>query len=325
MKSSNKDEPEILLITSRNDLAADLLTIELNRIANNFVRLNIEDFPADICISWIPLSEKTLLLNKEFYQLRNIKSAWYRKSPSAVLPTDFSSNSVKEFVLRNVCAFLEGFWESSEWFWLNKPSRVQYAENKLLQLKIAKKMGIPIPRTLITNNPTLVREFIETHKSVVTKPITSPVVHLDNSYWGVFTHVVSSQDIEDTSVKISPCIFQERIKKKSDLRITVIGKKVFAAEITTDDSESDNPDWRAIDNKFLKYKTFPVTPKLENFCIEFLEYLGLAYGAFDFILDKNDEVLFLEVNPSGQWGWIEHETGLPITRAIAELLIKGYT
>jgi putative transposase len=51
-----------------------------------------------------------------------------------------------------------------------------------------------------------------------------------------------------------------------------------------------------------------------------LDGLGLAYGAVDLILEPSGNYVFLEVNSMGQWHWIEHLVGLPISEAIAEFL-----
>jgi len=319
-----KNDPVILLVTSKHDLAADLLFLELKRRNVSFLRLNSEEFPVKILMSWAPFAEKEISINEQSFSLNSIKSVWFRKSEAPNLPVDMISEGSQFYLLNNISRFLGGYWEDANWFWINKPSKIQAGENKIRQLSIAKQLDFPIPKTVITNNPKTVREFIELHGNVIAKSLAPPVVEADNSRWGLFTHVVTLQDVSDEmSVRISPCIFQERISRKSDLRITVVGKKVFAAEIIVDAHERDNPDWRSIDPQYLKYKPFMLPSKLSNYCINFLSELGLSFGAFDFILTDNGDIFFIEVNPSGQWGWIEHETGLPITKELANLLIDG--
>lgn len=319
-----KNDPIILLVTSKHDLAADLIFLELKRRNVSFLRLNSEEFPVKILMSWAPFAEKEIIINEQSFSLNGIKSVWFRKAEAPNLPVDIISQGSRDYLLNNVNRFLTGFWEDTNWLWINKPSKIQAGENKLYQLSIAKQLELPIPKTVITNNPKTVREFIEAHGNVIVKSIAPPVVEAENSRWGLFTHAVTLQDVsDDMSVRISPCIFQERINRKSDLRITVVGEKVFAAEIIVDDRERDNPDWRSIDPQYLKYKPFKLPAKLSNYCINFLSELGLSFGAFDFILTDNGDIVFIEVNPSGQWGWIEHETGLPITKELANLLIDG--
>lgn len=318
-----KNEPIILLVTSKQDLAADLLILELKRQGARFLRFNGEDFPIDILMSWTPLSNKEIVVNGKNFSLNGIKSAWFRRVETPCLPVDITSQGSRDYLLSNINRFFSGFWETSEWLWINKPSKIQAGENKLYQLSIARQLKLPIPKTVITNNPQTVREFIKSNHSVIAKSIAPPVVEMNNERWGLFTHCVNHEDVtDDLAIKISPCIFQERINRKSDLRVTVIGKKVFAAEIIVDNLAKDNPDWRSVDPQYLKYRPYNLPLNLKTYCIKFLEILGLSFGAFDFILSDNDDIVFIEVNPSGQWGWIEHETGLPITEALAELLIN---
>lgn len=54
-----------------------------------------------------------------------------------------------------------------------------------------------------------------------------------------------------------------------------------------------------------------------------MDRLGLAFGAFDFIVRRDGQWVFIELNPNGQWAWIEQEVGLPISAALADVLEKG--
>jgi len=48
---------------------------------------------------------------------------------------------------------------------------------------------------------------------------------------------------------------------------------------------------------------------------------GLTYATLDFIVRPDDELVFLELNPAGQYLWIEQLTGLPISEAICDYLV----
>ncbi|MNZ28723.1 hypothetical protein D3C78_459550 [compost metagenome] len=48
--------------------------------------------------------------------------------------------------------------------------------------------------------------------------------------------------------------------------------------------------------------------------------LNLRYGAIDFVCDPQGNLWFLEINPNGQWAWIENLTGYPIAEAIVDEL-----
>ncbi|HNW23351.1 MAG TPA: hypothetical protein PKH06_01150 [Candidatus Dojkabacteria bacterium] len=116
---------------------------------------------------------------------------------------------------------------------------------------------------------------------------------------------------------ITPMIFQERITKVFDLRVTVIGEQVFGCKIVSKDL-----DWRLSQSKAdTIYTPFTLENSFAQKCIEMTRYLGLNFGAFDFVKSIEEEIFFLEVNPNGQWGFIEEKTGLPLSKAMAELLV----
>ena len=60
----------------------------------------------------------------------------------------------------------------------------------------------------------------------------------------------------------------------------------------------------------------------EQRCIRLVQELGQCFGAIDLVLHPERGYVFLEINPNGQWGWIEDFTGLPIAAAFADLLVR---
>jgi glutathione synthase/RimK-type ligase-like ATP-grasp enzyme len=117
---------------------------------------------------------------------------------------------------------------------------------------------------------------------------------------------------------ITPCIFQELVEKDIELRITVIGEKVFVAGINSQTNEISKIDWRRGELKF--YETI-IPQNIETMCIALVKKLNLRFGAIDMIKDKNGNFVFLEINPNGQWVWIENETGLKISEALIDELL----
>lgn len=319
------DEKQVLLVTTREDLAADLLIVELRRRGTNYFRLNCEDFPTSACMSWTPVAENGILSIKgQHIPLDKFKSAWYRRLPLPTLPVRLESSGLKHFIFEETEAFLNGFWDTQKFFWVNKPSKARLAENKLIQLSIAEKVGFKIPKTIVTNNPQKVKEFSFKEYSAIAKAISIGCLELDNHKWGIYAHQISPEDLlNEQAIQVAPFILQERIKKRAELRITVVGKKLFSTEIVLEGCENEKPDWHLADERFIRYKKYKIPDSLAARCLQTVEHLGLVYAAFDFVITPEEKYIFLEVNPSGQWGWIEHETGYPITRTLADLLIQG--
>ncbi|NJR75066.1 MAG: hypothetical protein HC773_18390 [Scytonema sp. CRU_2_7] len=120
-----------------------------------------------------------------------------------------------------------------------------------------------------------------------------------------------------------PNDFQAYIPKRLELRITVVGQQVFAAEIHSQETNHTRYDWRRYDHHKTPYFPHELPPEVEQRCVQLVEKLGLCYGAIDMILTPDGRYVFLEINPNGQYLWIELATGLPISDAICDLLISG--
>ena len=101
----------------------------------------------------------------------------------------------------------------------------------------------------------------------------------------------------------------------------MVENQIFCAAIHSQDSEQTSTDWRRSPNE-LNYSVFNLPDDVKSMCLKVVHNLGLTFGAIDMVLTPDDEYVFLEINPNGQWGWIERETGLPIREAIADTLVR---
>ena len=120
------------------------------------------------------------------------------------------------------------------------------------------------------------------------------------------------------TMKMTPSIFQKYIEKEYELRITVVGEEIFAAKVLSQSDCETIVDWR---RKNLRFQCCEVPEELNEKCCQMMKRLGIAFGAFDFIRTKEGQYYFLEVNPNGQWVWIENDTGLKISDAIINYLL----
>ena len=119
-------------------------------------------------------------------------------------------------------------------------------------------------------------------------------------------------------------LFRSYIEKFLELRITIVGKKIFCCSIDSQKKESTKIDWRKLDLHDLKHEIYTLPENISQKLIKLIRKMNLIYSAIDMILTPQGDYVFLEVNPSGQYEWIEKMTGLEITKSIAEHLIKGH-
>ena len=77
-------------------------------------------------------------------------------------------------------------------------------------------------------------------------------------------------------------------------------------------------DWRKGNLKFYK-SSLPEDISMK--CVQLVKELNLSFGAIDIIKNIKGEYFFLEINPNGQWVWIENETKLKISHELIKQLI----
>src|SRR5207249_3343457 len=106
---------------------------------------------------------------------------------------------------------------------------------------------------------------------------------------------------------LTPSIFQEYIEKEYELRITVVGEKVFAAKVDSQKQDETKIDWRKHKTLFQQYS---LPKEISDKCVELTQKLNLSFGAIDIIRNKEGQYTFLEINPNGQWAWLDIEVGL---------------
>lgn len=206
--------------------------------------------------------------------------------------------------------------------WVNHPGR-QADMYEPMQLAVAQRCGIPVPATLVTNQADAVRRFAEHHPGrMVMKPLSFGSILEEGCRKALNTHLLSRADLADMrGVEATAHQFQRFIDKAYEVRLTVVGERMFAAAITAH-SRKARIDFRA-DYDALTYEVEDVPGQVADGVRAFMSHFGIVFGAFDFVVDQNGKWWMLECNPAGQYGWIEGATGLPISPALTDLLEKG--
>jgi glutathione synthase/RimK-type ligase-like ATP-grasp enzyme len=125
------------------------------------------------------------------------------------------------------------------------------------------------------------------------------------------------------SVRAVPCLFQEHVPKKMDLRITVIGEKIFAAEIHSQQDEQTALDWRSF-SVDIPYRAAELPGPVAEKCLALVRSYGLNFSAIDMIVTPDDRYVFVENNPNGQFIFVENKVPeLAMTDELAACLVRG--
>lgn len=318
----------ILIITSKYDIPVNEIIEIINRKGHEVFRLNTEDFCRGIELEvQMDTAEFTgkIVYGARSIQVEDVQSIFFRRPQRPYLDY-IEDQTAKEFIEAEIAAFTNWLWQALTCFWVSQPLSLRRAESKIDQLRVAPRLGFHIPKTLITNRPEAVRKFYhQCNGRIINKVLGKGVVKKGDVTYGIYTHRVEEEHLEHLdSVKDVPCVFQERIEKAFELRITVVGREVFAAEIHSQLSPRTRDDWRRYDFDNTPHKIHRLPNAVTESCLRLLAHYGLNFGAIDMIVTPDEEYVFLELNPNGQWLWIERLTGLLISEAIADMLIRGY-
>ena len=240
--------------------------------------------------------------------LEEAKVIWYRR---LLLPPNAGIFDSEEapFVRHESRHFLEGLFLSLNIPWVNPMAAVHLAERKLYQLRLAQDVGLTIPETMVSNSFESLTTFLDRHRDVICKPVYSGLQMTDRQTYSVYTHLFDKEILnDDPATQSCPTLVQRQIIKEADVRVTFFGNDYFAVAITG--ADGSNPlDWRK-PGLNVKYENITVGPQIIKGCLQMMESMGLVYGAFDFVRDMTGQLFFLEVNPAGEWAWLDLELNL---------------
>jgi glutathione synthase/RimK-type ligase-like ATP-grasp enzyme len=309
----------VLIVTERGDLTADFLVLELEARGAEFLRLNTEDYPTQVNLVWSP-DGAHLALGGRTIDLADVDAVWYRRPRLPQLPSDYSEEEAA-WASREAYEALQGLWRTLTARWVNHPDANRRAECKPDQLCVARGLGLAIPPTLITNVPARLTAFLERHPSVICKPLLDGLVPRGEDQQLFFTSEIEAGAPTVEALGNEPYLFQGLVEKELDVRVTVIGTEVFAVGIESQAVEDTRIDWRRGAERGLPHRVLELPNETRKGCLALCRHYGLEFGAIDLALGPDGGYTFFEINPNGQWAWLERETGLPLRSRLADLLV----
>lgn len=213
---------------------------------------------------------------------------------------------------------------------MNPPSRYLVYDSKALHLELAARLGFTIPPTLISTIESEIRAFIEENTDQGAQTICKPLFPMSwrDPSGGVVaasTEVITPEHLERGDVAVAPAIYQRRLHKAYEVRVTVIAKSVFSVRLDSQQYGTSQLDWRNIPNTaMLGCARIEAPRKIARMCLAFLDRLGLCFGAFDFIVGLDDRWTFLELNEMGNFLWIEAANpNVPLLDCFCKFLRSG--
>ena len=308
----------ILIISADEDIHAQAVMREFAHRGHYAVRmLNLSEFPMRMAMNMrldnnghndfeLRFPDKTVRMDE-------VASVWWRRPQPFGIPPEVRDPTVRHFAMSEAATAFQGMWQSSRALWVNNIMRDAAAAHKPWQLTVAKSIGLRVPETLITNDPEEAQHFwASLPGEVVYKPFTASL-----RSWRETRLLQPEEEKLADSVRLAPVIFQKYVRGR-DLRITAVGDRLFPAETDTQKGEYQ-VDVRL--NTGLAYRSHTLPAEIEEKLLRLMRALGLEYGAIDMRLTPEGEYVFFEVNPAGQFLYVEMATGMKIAAALAEHLM----
>ncbi|MEV6808718.1 ATP-grasp ribosomal peptide maturase [Streptomyces sp. NPDC017248] len=308
----------VLILTSEEDVTADMVVLRLGEAGVPVVRLDPADLTHGVALSGEyvrGVRRGQLSVGGRLVSMDGLRSVWVRRPgvPAA------RAAQPSAWLTEESAQALYGMLRCTDARWMNHPDAARRARHKPWQLGLAQRCGLAVPATLITTFPQAAREFAARFPDLVVKPVSG--AHPQEPPRAVPTSRVAP-DADFTAVAFGPTLLQQRIAKRADLRLTAVGGTLLAARKPADpDAHPDDVDVRFAPSA-TPWLPADVPPRVAEGVLRYLAAAELAYGAFDFAEDADGDWWFLECNQSGQFGFVEMDTGQPIAATIAAWLAR---
>lgn len=328
-------DKKILILTDKSDIHPSSVINLMKEKNIPFFRLNTEDLMVDYDFAWYHYNESS----PDFYikdrQNGNeiwgheVLSVWYRK-PDFPKHFLYSINEevdrhneleCKQFFIYLMHYLVDHYCMGNHFF-------DKRANSKMVQSKIAVELGMKIAPTCFSNVKKYIVKFSEPFKDISMKCLRDHWIKTeDGRVYNLCTQKIDSKTLAEQpeeSFTQTVVFAQQYIEKKHELRVTVMGPHVFTCKL---DSQAQTPstgsiDWRQGYDNGLKHEMIETPIEIDIFCKQYLRKLNLNFGCFDFIVTPQDDYVFLECNPNGQWGWIEDECHVPMSEAMVDCLVN---
>lgn len=319
-------QTSVLIVTEKFDPHADHVIRALRADGIPFHRLNTNDLHEEIKVEACSAAASITFADLQGRAHRfpdDTRCVWYRKPIDPNPPKTVADPPTQALILAETLELLTYLSVERRVPWYNNPHDNRFSQRKFPQILLAQELGLRVPRTLITNDPARARAFSrEVEGRLLCKSMKEQGFRDEKDGYFIFSRKVSPDEFERHADQVAYCptLFQEYVEKAFELRITIIADELFCCRINSQAAKGAETDWRRIDPSQLEHQIVPLPDEIEAKLRRMLRHYGLSYGAFDMIVTPAGEYVFLELNPNGQWLWIELITGAEMTRAVVRML-----
>ncbi|MET7717726.1 ATP-grasp ribosomal peptide maturase [Streptomyces sp. NPDC005407] len=314
----------VLVVTALEDVTADWVIAALNEREVPVVRVDPADIGPALTFGFrigedSPVWGGQLRTGSREVELGEVAAVYYRRPTPYAARFEHLPPQQRDFCVAEARHGLSGVLNHlHSATYVNHPAAVTTADFKPAQLQRFAELGLTIPPTLVTNDVEQVRKFAAGHEHIIYKPFRGLPAGEDGHAGAIWAQRVSPDSFDD-ALAVTAHLFQAEIPKTGDVRVTVVGAKVFAQQIAAPGGALD---WRRGNWDELIHAPITVPAQVEASLHRYLASFGLVFGCFDFALtgdgDDPGRWTAIECNPNGQWGWLPDAP--TITTAFADIL-----
>lgn len=312
----------ILLVSHGGDDHLAPVLSELDRTGSDRVVVDTSRIPSSVhvCATHSSAGDRRRLRLEDgtWLDLAECRSGWWRRALPSPHDPRVLDPAQAAWAANETYEAMAGFWDALPITWVSPPRAIETSMMKTWQLPSARAAGLEVPDTMVTNDPDEARAFIDRlgPGNVICKAFSAT---LEN--WRETRVVGEAEYAQLDQLVVAPVIFQEFVPAEVDLRISVVGEEFFTAAVHSQELPY-SLDFRLFleSGPGVRIEPAQLPHDVEEGLLRLLKHAGLRYGAIDMRRTPDGRHVFLEVNPAGQWLFVEEATGQPITAAMARLL-----
>lgn len=305
----------VLIVSESDDLHATAMAATLREHHGlGPIHLDLRDFPRESGSFRLDRLGTTRSLS-HLIGLDDVRSVWWRRPHPARVPASVRSSD-NDFRQAECDGFIQGLLWSIPAYWVNDPGADRTAGRKIVQLETALRAGFAVPETLITNDPDEARSFVESRPG----PVVYKRTGTSRAEFAE-TRIISRDDFGRlAAIRSAPTTFQDYVDATCDLRVVWVDGVEWTVRI---DSQAGVGKVDSRLDTSVDFVPGQLPASVSKSLATLMGALGLSFGVLDIRLGRDGEYYFLEVNPQGQFAYLEIKTGLPIFRSLANLLVDG--
>jgi len=314
-----------VLILSKADVATGGVTRRLRQLGHTPVVVPTDQFPAAWRISRYHDGRLVLRGPDVTHRIPQLGAVWYRRMGFGTDLPDDTPRDVLRAVHQESRAFLHGLMASASVPVINHKFLIDHADRKPRQLSLAADVGLDVPATLSTTEPHEVRRFAQrVGGRLITKALTSFAVGPTDAPQVMMTRALGPGDLDDLDgLHLCPATFQEHLPKAKEFRVTAVGGRLFTASIDTRGLAGAETDWRrSAKEAYARWRVDRLPTATGAALLRLLHRLGLEFATADFVLTPEGRLVFLEVNPAGEYLWLDPFFDGQISEALGDHLAR---